>query len=197
MNDNKYFLYKRRKDGKEFKIHFETSYFYNIRFFKRNYLPISICIWDPKWYKQPIKQFNNIIGMTYNALIPRKYDSESDCEHCIEVNKEDFDNGKFLGDIHCNYLENYRKQLSIYNVERTLQDICEKADNHYNFDNFIINNNNNSNNNYDNNNEIHLIFIGYEIPERICTERYILAEWIEKNSEYKVNELSKKCKNCN
>ena len=29
-----------------------TSYFYKIRFFKPNMIPISTAIWDPKWYHQ-------------------------------------------------------------------------------------------------------------------------------------------------
>ena len=26
------------------------SYFYNIRFFPKNLIPISTAMWDPKWY---------------------------------------------------------------------------------------------------------------------------------------------------
>ena len=29
-----------------------TSYFYQIRFFKPNMIPISTALWDPKWYHQ-------------------------------------------------------------------------------------------------------------------------------------------------
>ena len=29
-----------------------TSYFYAIRFFKPNMIPISTAKWDPKWYHQ-------------------------------------------------------------------------------------------------------------------------------------------------
>ena len=52
-----------------------TSYFYMIRFFKPNMIPISTCISDPKWFKPPNNQEyfldkNNVInGLRYEPLI--------------------------------------------------------------------------------------------------------------------------------
>ncbi len=33
-----------------------TSYFYQIRFMKPNYIPLSTALWDPKWFHQNQKQ---------------------------------------------------------------------------------------------------------------------------------------------
>lgn len=145
-----------------YKIYFRTSYFYKLRFFKKNMLPVSICIWDPKWYK----------GMSYKSLAPSKYDAETDCEQCIKEHSDD--PGYY--NLDCNYLKNYRKQLSYYNIERTLNDIIIKADKFYNFDEKNINN------------EIYIIFMGYEVSSKKCSERFELSRWIEQ--EYFISEIS-------
>lgn len=136
------------------KIFFRTSYFYQLRFFKKNMIPVSICIWDPKWYK----------GFNYKGLIPKKYDQSQDCEFCIKQHEKD----ENYYDLNCNYLTNYRKQLNHFNVERTLLDIIKQLDkNKYiNTENII-------------NNELYIVFMGFEIPTKKCSERFILSEWIQ------------------
>ena len=55
-----------------------TSYFYMIRFFKPNMIPISTCISDPKWFKPPNNQEyfldkNYVVnGLRYEPLIVQR-----------------------------------------------------------------------------------------------------------------------------
>ena len=146
---------------KDYKVYFRTSYFYKLRFFEHNMLPVSICMWDPKWYQ----------GMNYKGLAPKQYDPEIDCEQCI---KDHSDEDNYFN-LNCNYLTNYRKQLSHYSIKNTLNDIIRLADKFYDFDKKAINN------------EIYLIFMGFETSAKKCSERFTLSNWIQK--EYYVTEL--------
>ena len=63
------------------------SYFYQIRFFPENLIPVSTAAWDPKWYhdfKDPNYIFrdkrNVINGVRCNGLVCTKiYDANHDC----------------------------------------------------------------------------------------------------------------------
>lgn len=56
-----------------------TSYFYQIRNFTPNLIPVSTCLSDPKWYKPPkgkeyyIDKRGVICGLRYEPLVVQKY----------------------------------------------------------------------------------------------------------------------------
>ena len=162
-------------NSKHIKIFLRTSYFYNIRFFNsKTMFPVSICIWDPKWYTSRKEG-----AMTYKGLVPKKYDAENDCEACIEKHKKE--DPLYNGGLQCNYVNNYRKQLSFYNFDRTIDDIIQKAIRIYKI-NEILSKNSSIN-------SIYIIFMGYEVPEQTCSERFILSEWIRDKGEVEIKEM--------
>ena len=170
-----YLVTLKNGNKKHIKIFLRTSYFYNLRFFDTNIMfPVSICIWDPKWYKSRKEG-----AMTYKGLIPRKYDSENDCEACAKKFKKD--DPLYNGNLQCNYVNNYRKQLSYYNFERTINDILKKSDIIYNFQEILHKNPNIT--------SFYIIFMGYEVPEKLCSERFILSEWIRDKGNIEIKEM--------
>lgn len=153
-------------EHKGLKFFFHTTYFYRLRFFKDkiNYVPVSICIWDPKWIKNLIK---------YKPFVPTKYDKNTDCEACAKQHQDD---PLYNGNLKCKYIENYRNQLNHLNFEEEINNVCDLAISFLKekYD-FIPNSTK----------EIHIMFVGYEIPAKKCSERFILSEWI--NNHYNSN----------
>lgn len=49
---------------------FYISYFYQIRFFKPNMIPISTAKWDPKWYSQNGKPYIDKRGVVNGLRAP-------------------------------------------------------------------------------------------------------------------------------
>lgn len=142
---------------RDVEVSFATSYFYQIRFFDEWMVPVSICIWDPKWYD----------GVNYRGLVPKVYDSEVDCEACA---KEHGDNPMF-SDMNCHYLTEYRKQLSRFNVQRTLDDVLRKVAMKHDLNEIAKRNGG----------KVQIVFVGFEVPSKRCSERFVLADWLEKH----------------
>ena len=67
---------------------FYISYFYQIRFFPRNLIPVSTATWDPKWYHADqgngyvFRDKRDVInGVRCEVLTPTKiYDRRHDCQ---------------------------------------------------------------------------------------------------------------------
>ena len=161
------------------KIAFATSYFYKIRFFKKNMIPLSICIYDPKWYINNKDKNGQIYGLRCNEysgvqpdknllsfLVPQEYRSNTDCECC---------NNK--GNIHCDYLNRYRNHLHKYidgNEELLLSQILNEIK--INYPDRISGYNGDDNCN--NGNNLTVVFIGFEVSSVSCSERFVLSEYI-------------------
>ena len=147
-------------DGVNFE--FRTSYFYQLRFMAKHpcMVPVSICIWNPKWYS----------GISYRALVPKSYDAESDCESCVKIHGDD---PMYDGGLKCGYLEQYRKQLGRFNVKRTLEDVAKVVA--ANVDINAISEVRNGQK------WITVVFVGYEVPAKRCSERFALAAWINES----------------
>ena len=165
------------------KIVFATSYFYKIRFFKKNMIPLSICMYDPKWYITGKDKNDQRYGLRCNGdsgvqsdknllsfLVPQEYHSDTDCECC---------NNK--GNIHCDYLNRYRNQLHKYidgSEELLLSQILNEIKINYPDH---INGHDGVNNGDNNDNNLAVVFIGFEISSVSCSERFILSEYINNN----------------
>ena len=91
-----------------------TSYFYQIRHFTPNMIPVSTCLSDPVWYRPPagkeyyIDKNGVVCGLRYEPLIvqptwgcPCQFQGE--------------------GNPHCDFLREYRRNLYGIDKEKTLK----------------------------------------------------------------------------
>lgn len=84
-----------------------TSYFYQVRNFPKNYVPVSICLTNPNWYW----------GKIYTKLIPSK--------RTIRVVEEAGEYGKVFADA---YLKYTLEQLNPHQVYKELLSFATSAD---------------------------------------------------------------------
>lgn len=141
---------------------FALSYFYQIRFFKQNMLPLSTAVWDPKWFHA----FND---MNYRFFDKRGVLNGARCTPFVPGESCDgLCRGRDAcqtGDpTSCAFLNEYRKQLDKINVPLFLAAMSEVArellpdipeD------------------------EVTIVFIVYEKPDNPCSERWVLLKWFE------------------
>ena len=128
-----------------------TSYFYQIRNFKPNMIPVSTAMWDPKWYQPPegqeyyIDKRGIVCGLRYEPLIVQKYGTcGCPCEERV-------------GAAACPTMLEYKDLLySLVNKEETLK-AFEYCLNKFNADTIVL--------------------IVYETPDNPCSERLALQEF--------------------
>lgn len=133
-----------------------TSYFYMIRFFKPNMIPISTCISDPKWFKPPNNQEyfldkNNVInGLRYEPLIVQRFGTKE----CMGLHQQcPF----YIEGYQCECMQEYEQLLySLVDKEKTLK-AFEYCCNKFNADTIAL--------------------IVYEAPNNLCSERYALQKF--------------------
>jgi hypothetical protein len=126
-----------------------TSYFYQIRNFTPNMIPVSTCLSDPAWYRPPegkeyyIDKRGIVCGLRYEPLIvqptwgcPCQFQGE--------------------GNPYCDFLREYRRNLYEIDKEKTLK-AFEYCLNKFNADTIVL--------------------IVYETPKNPCSERYVLQEF--------------------
>lgn len=150
---------------------FKISYFYQIRFFKENQIPISTAKWDPLWYHKntrnnslTFRDKNNVInGLRMECLAPGK-----SCDNLCRGNKECSENPD-----NCLFLKNYNNQLKSIDINTLLNEVDT-----------LLNKNNVA---IDDHTEI--IFIVYETPFNRCSERQTIINYFKNNgieiSEFK------------
>ena len=137
------------------------SYFYNIRFFPENLIPMSTAMWDPKWYHNNgpetiiFKDKRNVInGARAQVLAPTEENihiSLTDSEMCKgpEICR--------YSPINCKFLKRYYDYLSsldFYSVISSLEADANKL-------------RQNSN----------ICLMVYETPSNPCSERQMLIKW--------------------
>lgn len=142
-----------------------TSYFYKVRFFKPNMIPISTAKWDPKWYYNFKRQGtwwidkNGVInGLRADVLAPGPVASElcRGLDNCITRDPQT-----------CAFLKAYEAQLNELDFSDILQrtkTLCEKVKEvvHYQSDPIAV-------------------FLVYETPANTCSERGVIQHWFKKN----------------
>ena len=128
-----------------------TSYFYQIRNFTPNMIPVSTCLSDPAWYRPPegkeyyIDKRGIVCGLRYEPLIVQRYGT------CICPCKEQ------TGARQCDTMKEYKELLfSLVDKEKTLK-AFEYCLNKFNADTIVL--------------------IVYETPKNPCSERYALQEF--------------------
>ena len=143
-----------------------TSYFYQIRFFKPNMIPISTAVSDPVWYHGGTRNNgmvfldkNNVInGLRIAPLAPGKTCSNL-CrgrDACSVKNPDE-----------CNFLSEYYKQLSKIDFNTFMQDL-----------NFHVNTVCKL---FDIKDEPIAAFIVHEALDNPCSERVIIQRWFNDN----------------
>lgn len=131
------------------------SYFYNIRFFPTNLIPVSTAVYDPKWYHN-FKSDNNVFkdkrgvinGIRMPILSPYKIENV-ECKSCVEKNPQT-----------CTFIKQYRDYILSLNFNEVYSKL-------------------NSISNKFNNADICLMV--YEKPDNPCSERSSLIEWFKLN----------------
>ena len=135
-----------------------TSYFYKIRFFKPNMIPVSTCMSDPFWYKPPegkeyyIDKRGVVCGLRYEPLIVQTYGKQTcPCEK------------RSLAPA-CPTMMEYKNLLYTHvDIEKTIKafDFCAyKFQKELGFEEEPI-----------------IVLIVYEAPNNPCSERYALQEY--------------------
>jgi len=142
------------------KVKLYLSYFYNIRFFPTNLVPVSTAVWDPKWYHDnkgnDYRFFDKrgiYNGVRLEELNPSKVEAE-----CIEC--------KIKPDISkCGFIRNYSEYLdsldfdSVMNKLHGLRGIMMDILGY----------------------EITPVIIVHEAPWNPCSERKPLIDWFTKH----------------
>jgi hypothetical protein len=139
----------------------KTSYFYQIRNFTPNLIPVSVCLSDPEWYKPKngkeyfIDKNGVINGLRYEPLIVQKWGTCScPCEDRT-------------GAPACSTMMEYEQLLNtLVDKEKTLK-AFEFCLNKFNADTIVL--------------------IVYETPTNPCSERYALQRFFNcKELEYPI-----------
>lgn len=141
------------------------SYFYNIRFFKPNQIPVSTAIWDPKWFHQNkgnsevfIDRNGVINGLRIEELNPVSCHADGcPCEY--HKTGEGFQT--------CKFLQLYRQGLNKLNFEEIISKLQNIAIGWKNLNSFEE--------------DSEIVLIVYETPDNPCSERVPLIEWFASN----------------
>lgn len=139
-----------------------TSYFYQIRNFKKNMIPISTAIYDPKWYHAftgdyyyLFKDKRGILnGLRIESVIEQGRNSCNGPDKC-PCEKKDYE--------HCSFLKNYRKNLENIDFNQMYNDMILLAKKYKEKEKIEE--------------EIVLVLIVYETPNNSCSERQPLIDY--------------------
>ena len=132
-----------------------TSYFYQVRNFPPNLVPLSTAVWPPKWFKRNNRQYKDSRGVIngIEAKIFAPIDS-----HCLQCNN---DMKVKIAGPNCPFKAFYRKQLDeldfcdVWSRFITLaKQIKEKEGFEPNF-----------------------ALMVHEAPGNICSERSVIQDW--------------------
>ena len=158
-----------------------TSYFYQIRNFNRNMIPVSTALWDPAWFHA--NQGENHIfydarkiinGIRIKPIINAGYKCGQQEPVPCPCQEKNYYN--------CSFLSNYRKNLEDINFDEMIADMRNLAEK-YAKDNNIEE-------------EIIIALIVHEAPDNNCSERVPLQEyftshgWECKELTYPINNLA-------
>ena len=134
------------------------SYFYQVRFFSRNMVPVSTAMFDPKWFShngQIYKDKNGVYnGINCEDLHPELGLSEEDMCPCDQHKKRSSE---------CTFLIEYKKHLDTINF-RDFLNWCEALGNYVQkkeqFEEEPV-----------------IVLLVYETPNNPCSERGPLIAW--------------------
>lgn len=88
----------------------KISYFYQIRFFKPYQIPLSTALYPPHWFTNHIDKRGVLNGLSINYFKPNPHNN-----YCKGCNKDKWET--------CDFLKEYRQQLSKLNINNVLDDL--------------------------------------------------------------------------
>lgn len=150
------------------------SYFYQIRFFKPNMIPLSTAKWDPKWFHQNKNQdfqFKDKNGV-WNGLRADPFAPGALCDSLCRGPQ-----GCLKNSTDCDFLNMYRMQLH----QLDFQDIFNRI--------VAIGNAVQQRENFEE--EPIIVLIVHEATDNPCSERGPIQEWFQENG-YNLEEFSVK-----
>ena len=161
-----------------------TSYFYQVRFFQKNDIPLSTAMWDPKWYhkfKKSDYQFVDKRGVI-NGLRADPFVPCANCEGlCYGPN------ACTAAPQFCGFLREYRRQLDRLDMDDILARMEVLAKRVQQINGYI--------------GEPHICLLFHEAPNNPCSERIPVQHWFQDNGipicEWKKPETSKFAKSLN
>ena len=139
----------------------KTSYFYQIRYFTPNLIPVSVCLSDPIWYRPPegqeyyVDKRGIICGLHYEPLIVQKYGTKAclgERAICPFVHYQPY--------YYCEMLQEYRQLLETVDFNKMIK-AFEYCLNKFNKDTIVL--------------------MVYEAPNNLCSERKYLQEYFNKH----------------
>lgn len=139
------------------------SYFYNIRHFPKEILPLSTAHFDPKWFhpaSNPKGYFKDKRGIWNGFRVPALSPGPSCDGQCSGPNGCKQEPGS------CDFLKNYRKQLSEIDFPKFIQNVQDLI---HRFEG------------YEHVKDASPCFLVYEKPDNPCSERQAIVELFEKN----------------
>lgn len=141
-------------------MRYMISYFYQIRFFSRNMIPVSTAIWDPKWYHQSKDQsyfFKDKNGV-WNGFREPLLNPSKDAGCSKDCSQDP---------TYCNFSRSYEEKLHKIDFD--------KFDSKYNKLAAYIQSKENFKE------EPVIVFIVHETPLNPCSERLPLIRWFKEN----------------
>jgi hypothetical protein len=158
-----------------------TSYFYQIRNFNRNMIPMSTAVWDPSWFhanQGPNHIFYDarkiLNGTRLNPIINAGIKCGEQEPHPCPCEEKDY--------FRCSFLRNYRKNLEEIDFDKMIADLQAFAQTYQE--------------KHQIEEEIIIVLIVYEAPGNMCSERAPLQEyftahgWECKELDYPINNLA-------
>lgn len=136
-----------------------TSYFYQIRYFPKNLVPLSTCVWPPKYFGTPTTYFKDKRGVLCGLDIPPLKPGPSCNTLCVGKGCSKHPDS-------CEFLKKYYDQLTslqFSSIIKSLQGLKERIEEGEKLQNV----------------DFALIF--YETPSNPCSERRIVQKWFKEN----------------
>ena len=142
-----------------------TSYFYQIRNFTPNMIPLSTAMWDPKWFHQnkgQKYQFKDKNGV-WNGLRAEPFVPGPLCNHLCRG--PEFCHTK--DPACCPFLKKYREQLDRLDINNILNRVSFIGNQIQQLEGFTE--------------EPIIVFIVHEAPQNLCSERIVIQQWFRDN----------------
>lgn len=149
-----------------------TSYFYQIRNMKPNYIPLSTAVFDPKWFHQKKGnsfQYKDKNGV-WNGLRAEPFVPDKTCEGLCRGPET----CRYLGPHTCAFLKTYYNQLEQLNFQEIIsrfETLGNQIKEVEGFDEEPI-----------------LVLIFHEKYDNPCSERWPVQQWF-KNHDYPIEEF--------
>lgn len=140
------------------------SYFYQLRFFPKNAIPLSTAIWGPKWFKQgtPWKDKRGV----WNGLRAEPFVPGQQCDglcHGPEYCGLRPNDVEAFSPTKCSFLRRYLVQLNMLNFDEIMARFEKLGKTIQNKEGFLE--------------EPIAILLVHEAPDNPCSERWPLIKW--------------------